>query len=704
MPNWKPSLRKRMARLSVFLAAVVAAALAHGADPGGGPDARETRWPLWDGRESVAAYAERAGIRDVTPALDLGGGVSMKLTLIPAGRFVMGDRDKRSETIEGVEVAIQQAGNGPYWGRPDREVTISQPFYMGSHEVTQEQYDRIMGPDAGREGRYDATKGMPRAATLPEGVLSWREAAAFCETLSAKTGMHVWLPTEAQWEYACRAGSTTIFPWGNDPADVHAHCNVVLIRQGETLATAERTSGFRGYAPVGSFMPNAWGLFDMLGNAEEWCHDWYTPNYLGAPTIDPAGPGVCIPESGGWCHVWRGGHFGSKYGPHHPRGRPLHHAFPRNGFRVVVALQAATATPGGAVASWVLGKGGHLLEPPSTTGSTAAREGPVPTPRDTSEAVAEEPADPAAGPAADLGLRVPPGCRALSGMWPDAAAGSGWAPAVVHEATGLEMVYIPAGSFLMGSPPDGTLFKPDTERFHAARVEKPHRVTLTRGFYLGKHELTQAQWVRVMGYNPSLFKNAGPDAPVETVSWDDCQAFCKQAGDGLRLPTEAEWEYACRAGTEGPYAGDLDEMGWHLGNSAGTPHPVGRKKPNAWGLHDMHGNVREWCQDLRSIEYPDEAVTDPTGAAKRDEYNSHMLRGGSWADYAFFCRSAARCGYAGTWARGGPGTRNIWESAEAEAENDGTLTVKSNRSRFPPYGLRPDVGCRLAITAAAGPD
>ena len=454
------------------------------------------------------------------------------------------------------------------------------------------------------------------------------------------------------------------------------------MKEGETLEAAKDTSGFRGYAPVGSFKPNNWGLYDMLGNVEEWCHDGYTLNYLGAPTLDPAGPGIC---RSGMCHVWRGGSFSSKYGP--PTrvvGRPLHWGTPLCGFRVAVALKAATGTAQGAVASWILGKGKHLLEAPAATGPATAKEGNPPKAPGT-------PGPATAGPD-DLKLRVPPGCRAAPGTQAEAYTKSGWAQAIMHEATGMEMVYIPAGSFLMGSPADTTPFKPQTERDYLARFEKPHRVTLTRGFYMGKYEVTQAQWEQVMGCNPSLFKNAGREAPVDTVSWDDCQTFCKKAGGGLRLPTEAEWEYACRAGTTGPYAGDLEEMGWYLGNSDGTTHVVGRKKPNAWGLYDMHGNVREWCQNF-PYNYPDEAVTDPTGPAKGDEYGSRTIRGGSWADYAFFCRSAARDGFTANLFGIGSGKQNIWEDWDPQRPRDG----------YPTLGLHPDFGCRFVMTATGSP-
>jgi len=199
----------------------------------------------------------------------------------------------------------------------------------------------------------------------------------------------------------------------------------------------------------------------------------------------------------------------------------------------------------------------------------------------------------------------------------------------------MEFVKIKAGKFTMGDENNGPA----------------HEVTLTKDFWMQTTETTQGQWEAVMGKNPSHFK--GADLPVETVSWEDCQEFLKKLnekakdqlkGKAAKLPTEAEWEYACRAGEKGKWCfGDdgkkLGEYAWYWDNADQKTHPVGKKKANAWGLYDMHGNVWEWCEDWYGEKYPSEAVTDPTGPAKGE---ARRLRGGSWSNLVVGTRSANR--------------------------------------------------------------
>ncbi|HEY3321225.1 MAG TPA: formylglycine-generating enzyme family protein, partial [Planctomycetota bacterium] len=176
--------------------------------------------------------------------------------------------------------------------------------------------------------------------------------------------------------------------------------------------------------------------------------------------------------------------------------------------------------------------------------------------------------------------------------------------------------------------------------------ERPaHEVTLTTPFYISKFETTQEQYELVMGINRSRFK--GSDLPVERFTWEELQAFCKKVSEKtrqtVRLPTEAQWEYACRAGTSTAYSSgdeyaDLDRIGWYAANSQNTMHPVGQKEPNAWGVYDMHGNVWEHCQDWYE-EYKHGAVVDPEGPPQGE---TRVLRGGSWDFSAGYCRSTFR--------------------------------------------------------------
>ena len=196
----------------------------------------------------------------------------------------------------------------------------------------------------------------------------------------------------------------------------------------------------------------------------------------------------------------------------------------------------------------------------------------------------------------------------------------------------MEMIWCGPGTFMMGSPVS------EEGRFEDEAI---HPVKLTKGFWLGKYEVTQAQWESVTGGNRSRFK--GPDRPVDSVSWDDCQSFIRKAnvtlGGMARLPTEAEWEYACRAGSGAAISGNghLGDMAWYDGNSDSQTHAVGKNQANAWGFYDMHGNVLEWCHDW--FAKTEGQAVDPKGPPNG---SFKVLRGGCWFFYERDCRSAYR--------------------------------------------------------------
>jgi formylglycine-generating enzyme required for sulfatase activity len=202
---------------------------------------------------------------------------------------------------------------------------------------------------------------------------------------------------------------------------------------------------------------------------------------------------------------------------------------------------------------------------------------------------------------------------------------------------GMEFVQIQPGEFTMGcSPGDSECYSGESQA---------HRVRITQGFQIGKYEVTQEQWQAAMGSNPS--RGQGATLPVEAVSWDDIQGFLQRLNsrnDGFlyRLPTEAEWEYAARAGTTDKYAGasTLEDIAWYQSNSGGQTHPVGQKRPNAWGLYDMLGNIQEWCQDwYDGSYYSSSPVENPAGPSSGQ---TRILRGGSFYGSARYVRVSIR--------------------------------------------------------------
>ena len=470
--------------------------------------------------------------------------IGMKFRRVQPGSFTMGS-DKGLENERRVH-----------------RVTLTRGFYIGVYEVAQEEWEKVIGSNPSNFKK-------PRN---PVNNVSWDDAQEFARKLSRKENVTYRLPTEAEWEYACRAGTATEYYCG-DKFDGRYAWN-------------KRNSGGKLH-PVGLTRPNAWGLYDMLGNVGEWCEDWQMFGYVvfnaEKERIDPAGDIV------GRGRVIRGGDF---------------HWEPnkcRSAFR-------SWDSPSGSGAN----VGFRLVRTLSETRAGDVEDLPQVTSR-------------------------PPGDERVLTL-----PGEG--------KVRLSMRRIPAGTFIMGCPMEEFVrevrcFNIPGPVLHE---EPPHQVTLSKPFYMGAYEVTQEQWEAVMGANPSHF-GGKPKHPVEKVSWESVQAFIEKLNTmGLgtfRLPTEAEWEYACRADTttlffwgNDPDGGMMADYAWFDRNSRSSTHPGGQKKPNPWGLHDMSGNVFELCQDYTS-GYPSESQTDPTGPASGSE---RVRRGGCWHSPFGWCRSASR--------------------------------------------------------------
>ncbi len=540
----------------------------------------------------------------------LPGDVPLEMHWIPAGSFMMGQNTNEQDS------ELDES--------PQHQVTLANGFWMGKYEVTQAQWVAVMG---GNPSYF--TGDLSR----PVEKVSWDAVQTFITAVNALGQGAVYLPTEAQWEYACRAGSTTRFYWGDD-------LSYSLIGN---YAWYDGNAAFTGTNPVGQKLPNAWGLYDMSGNVSEWCKDWYHSSYEGAPAngsawVSPVGSyrarrGGVWGNSGNFCRSANRG-----YSAPSEASIIIGFRLARYSLSEVVGPTAAfNATPTWGRAPLVV-----QFTDESTPGSSPITswawdfntDGVVDSTEQNPQPIFQD-----AGPY-DVTLTV----GSVSGS--DSLTKNDYIGVtqiiMLPGDVPLEMHWIPAGSFLMGRY---------TNEQESSSDEGPqHQVTLADGFWMGKYEVTQAQWVAVMGSNPSQF-TGNLSRPVEKVSWDAIHTFIgavNALGQGtVHLPTEAQWEYACRAGTttrfywgDDPSYSNIGNYAWYRDNSDNTTHPVGKKTPNVWGLFDMSGNVWEWCEDWYHSSYV-EAPTDgsawvsPTGS-------SRVQRGGNAYSVGKRCRSAIR--------------------------------------------------------------
>lgn len=597
-----------------------------------------------EARQHQEAWAEHLGV----PA-EYENSLGMKMVLIPPGEFTMGNSEEQiAMTLKECEEAGQLGGD---WVKlislasPQHKVRITTPFRLAAHETTVGQFRAFVEATGYEtEAETDGKGGMGWAEVDGEKKIgqrpefnwrnwrteqtdqhavvnvSWNDALSFCQWLGEKEGGTCQLPTEAQWEYACRSGSTTRWVFGENAPDFHLFAWLL------TLGTI----GGDDPQTVGQKLPNHFGIFDMHGNVREWCSDWYVEGYYHfSPMADPKGPPV------GNVRVVRGGAY--FFPPDLAMSASRDWYGPSNrcqytGFRVASTIEVAVPRVEVDVEE-------PKAEAPMDDGRT-----PAPSPAEAEQA-----------PAPAVAPFTPEEAKKHQQAWADYLG----VPVEFENSTGIQMVLIPPGEFIMGSTSEEqTRFLKEArdanDQWALDRIpsEGPqHRVRISRPFYLGKYEVTQSQWQAVMGNNPSKFADA-PTQPVEQVSWDDVQPLLEKLNQasgeqGLKfvLPTEAQWEYACRAGTSAFWHGAdseaaLEESAWFDANSSGTTHPVGQLKPNAWGLYDMHGNVWEWCADLYGAEYYAQSPsTDPSGPSSG--FN-RVHRGGGWNDHARGCRSAFR--------------------------------------------------------------
>ncbi|MBR4465707.1 formylglycine-generating enzyme family protein [bacterium] len=603
------------------------------------------------------------------------------LRKIEPGTFVMG-----TSTNELVRTSFET----------QHEVTLTQAYYIAVFETTQRQYELIAGENpSGYKGSarpvenvsYDMLRGDNKGTSWPASYEV--DETSFFGKLRAKTGLAFDLPTEAQWEYACRAGTTTALNSGKDLSDQ---------RECEEMAEVgrygyNRDDGKGGYTnahtTVGSYLPNAWGLYDMHGNVYEWCLDWFQNN-LKDPATEPHGPswrpyrairGGCWYNAADSCRSAsrEGGSDPSEYS----RSGGFRVAIVQNAFfepddqiekefEYEIALGTENTLPIFQTKFYGKLKNGEeklleemgKLEYDGASGIVAGvgKHKLIWIPDADYTNVMDE---------VDLRVEYEDVTEQATYLVFDTTSNkmrvSSDAPDTTDDKCRTDELWlrrIEPGTFIMGSPED---------EVGREKSEIQHQVTLTKAYYIGVFEVTQRQCDNIMGDNPSWYK--GDMRPVEYVSYDilrgankgsawpknngvDERSFMgqmrKKAGNTFDLPTEAQWEYACRAGTATALNSgkdlsnrfecqEMSEVGRYSrdyfdGKGGYAQHTkVGSYLPNAWGLYDMHGNVYEWCLDWFS-SYKEDAI-DPKGG-ERGEYR--ILRGGSFQDYAYCCRSAHR--------------------------------------------------------------
>lgn len=506
-------------------------------------------------------------------------GVTQRMRWCPPGTFLMGTPDNDADAYDDE--------------KPQHEVTLTTGFWLFDTPCTKALWWVVTGnrPD------YSFSPDFPVTG------MYWRDAEAFLSRLDERLpGLRLGVPSEAQWEYACCAGTS----------DTKVHQGIAWYRSNSFSSD--------GLQPVAQKGPNAWGLYDMLGNVWEWCADGPRP-YGHEAVIDPLGN-----KNSPWEQVFRGGSWSDlarNVSAKRRRWSAMAASEHNIGFRF--SLMHRGVEP-------ALLASDQQAEPRAMQGETSAAIGLLRLDRGAEAARCALP---------HSGFRVLTDCERLTF---DGITRPDWASAIGRDCFGLwteirvfdvtqRMRWISPGRFWMGSPLN--------EAGRWTDEGPQHQVTLTKGFWLFDTPCTQELWLAVMGDNPSYFTSS-TRLPIESVSWNRVQTFLHLLNERvpnlkLALPTEAQWEYACRAGdAEGP---NLNTVAWHIANSDRETHSVADKAPNAWGLYDMLGNVDEWCAD-EFQKYGPDAVTDPVG--RFDANEKRVIRGGSCNDTVRHLRAAYR--------------------------------------------------------------
>ena len=442
------------------------------------------------------------------------------------------------------------------------EVNIKNDFYIGKYEITQKQYLSIMGDNPSKN----------KEENNPVERVTYYNAIEFCNKLNEITknqrpsGYEFTLPTEMQWEYACRAGTSSSLNNGKDLSQINGSSDEL-----NEIAWYKANSDSKTHA-VGTKKCNNWGIYDMHGNVAEWCIDAFIGNEQAKSVTNEAK-----------CAIRGGAYF---YEPNKLRSSSRGANAPNTlssgfGFRVALVKNIE---------------------------DNEKKE----------EVVIEKKKEPLQAPILKAGEKI----------------------SVSVNGVKFPLIACPAGEFDMGS------LENEAGRANNESISKK---IIEQGFYIGKYEITQGQYKAIMGNNPSI--TTGDKLPVHNINWLDAEKFCQKLNELTKdkrptnyefaLPTEVQWEYACRSGYKSSLNNgqnlkntsnsdtELNKLGWYDANACGKVQTVGKKIANAWGLHDMLGNVCEWC-------------ADSVGQSQNDENKLRIIRGGGFKSKASSCRCAKR--------------------------------------------------------------